>query len=77
MIEGNSVYSSSVNTNDFREYRYAVADANKDGLGVIRYTSSAGTFASYRKFAIKIELLAENIYNVPFVKDYRGIALTW
>ena len=76
MIEGNSVYSSSVNTNDFREYRYAVAEANKDSLGVIRYTSSAGTFASYRKFAIKIELLAENIYNVPFVKDYRGIALT-
>jgi hypothetical protein len=22
-------------------------------------------------------LLAENIHNAPFVKDYRGIALTW
>ena len=76
MIEGVNTYSSSVNTYDFREFRYAVADANKDAQGVLRYTSSAGTFASYRKFTIKIELLAEDIYNVPFVKDYRGIALT-
>lgn len=76
MTEGVNTYSSSINTNDFREYRYAVPEANKDSLGVIKYTSTAGTFASYRKFAIKIELLAEDIFNVPFVKDYRGIALT-
>lgn len=75
MIEGKYTYSSSVNTSDFREYRYAVADANKNA-GVLRYTSSAGTFDSYRAFAIKIELLAPNEFNVPFVKDYRGIALT-
>jgi hypothetical protein len=76
MTEGVNTYSSSINTSDFREYRYAVPEANKDSLGVIKYTSTAGTFASYRKFAIKIELLAEDIFNVPFVKDYRGIALT-
>lgn len=76
MTEGVNTYSSSINTNDFREYRYAVPAINKDSLGVIKYTSDAGTFASYRKFAIKIELLAEDIFNVPFVKDYRGIALT-
>lgn len=76
MTEGVNTYSSSINTNDFREYRYVVSEANKDSLGVIKYTSTAGTFASYRKFAIKIELLAEDIFNVPFVKDYRGIALT-
>ena len=75
MIEGVNSYSSSVNTNDFKEYRYAVADANKNA-GVLRYTSSAGTFDGYRKFAIRIDLLAETVYNAPFVKDYRGIALT-
>ena len=75
MIEGNNTYSSSVNTSDFREYRYAVADANKNA-GVLRYTSTAGTFDGYRAFAIKIELLAPNEFNAPFVKDYRGIALT-
>jgi hypothetical protein len=75
MIEGVNTYSSSTNTSDFREYRYAVADANKNN-GVLRYTSSAGTFDGYRAFAIKIELLAPNEFNVPFVKDYRGIALT-
>ena len=75
MIEGNNTYSSSVNTSDFREYRYAVAAANKNS-DVLRYTSSAGTFDGYRAFAIKIELLAPNEFNAPFVKDYRGIALT-
>lgn len=75
LFEGVNTYSSKNNTSDFREYRYRVADANKNS-DVIRYTSTAGTFDGYRKFAIKIELIAPNIYNVPFVKDYRGIALT-
>lgn len=75
LIEGARTYSSGGNTNDWKEYRYAVADANKNN-GVLRYTSTAGTFDSYRTFAIKIVLTAPNIYNVPFVKDYRGIALT-
>jgi hypothetical protein len=75
LIEGERSFSSSTNTNDYREYRYAVSDANKNS-GVLRYTSSAGTFDSYRSFAIKIVLTAPNSYNVPFVKDYRGIALT-
>ena len=76
LFEGVNTYSSSSNLNDYREFRYKVADANKDAGGVLKYTSSAGTFSSYRKFAIRIDLLAENIHNAPFVKDYRGIALT-
>lgn len=74
-IEGARTYSSKTDTNDYKEYRYVVSDANKNN-GVLRYTSTAGTFDSYRKFAIKIVLIAPNIYNAPFVKDYRGIALT-
>ena len=58
----------------FRSYR--VADANKSASDILEYTSTTGKFEGYRKFAIKIELVAENIHNVPFVKDYRGIALT-
>lgn len=76
LFEGINTYASAANPNDWREYKYRVADANKNGGGVITYSSSSGTFSSYRKFAIKIELLAENINIVPFVKDYRGIALT-
>ena len=75
LFEGVNTYSSSSNVNDYKEFRYKVADANKD-TGTITYTSTSGTFIGYRKFAVKIELLATNIHNVPFVKDYRGIALT-
>jgi len=74
-IEGAQTFSSSSNLDDYREYRYAVAAANKD-TGVLTYTSDAGTFLGYRKFAIRIDLIADSIHNAPFVKDYRGIALT-
>ena len=73
--EGAQTFSSSSNQDDYREFRFAVADANKD-TGVLTYTSAAGVFLGYRKFAIRIDLLADNIHNAPFVKDYRGIALT-
>ena len=76
LFEGASTYSSSSNLYDYREYRYKVADANKSASDILEYTSTTGKFEGYRKFAIKIELVAENIHNVPFVKDYRGIALT-
>jgi hypothetical protein len=75
IIEGLNTYSSSSNLDDFREYRYAVADANKD-TDILTYTSDAGTFLGYRKFAIRIDLISDSIHNAPFVKDYRGIALT-
>lgn len=75
LFEGINSYCSSSNLNDYREFKYRVAEANKNG-GIIEYTSSAGTFTSYRKFAIRIDLLADNIHNVPTLKDYRGVALT-
>ena len=75
LFEGVNTYSSSSNLNDYKEFRYRVADANKDS-DVITYTSTAGTFVGYRKFAVRIDLIADSIHNAPFVKDYRGIALT-
>lgn len=74
-IEGASSFSSSSNLEDYREYRYAVPDANKT-TDIITYTSTSGTFVGYRKFAVRIDLIASDIHNAPFVKDYRGIALT-
>jgi hypothetical protein len=74
MISGNSTFSSTSNINDFREFVYQISDANKT-LGVATYTNSSGTYEGYRKFAIKIEMTSENIFSVPRLNDYRGIAL--
>ena len=73
--EGKNQYCSSSNMNDYREFVYKVPDANKNA-GVLTYTSNAGDFEGFRRFAIKIELLSDTSYIVPRVKDYRGIALS-
>jgi hypothetical protein len=78
-FEGVETYSSSLNLDDYREFRYRISSANKDGSGVFRYTTRGGagaTYKTFRRFAVRIELLSPNVYNVPIVKDYRGIALT-
>jgi len=76
LVEGVGVYSSAINQKDYREYKYKVADANKDADGVLEYTSTEGDFSGYRKFAIRIDLIADDLHQVPMVRDYRGIALT-
>lgn len=77
LYSGTGVFCSSTNLEDYREYKYRVSSSNKDVNGIITYTNSTtGTFSGYRKFAIRIDLLSENINIVPTVKDYRGIALT-
>lgn len=69
------MFSSTNNMNDFKEFVYNVPEANKTA-GSITYTNTTGTYSGFKKFAIKIALLSPNIYRVPFVADYRGIALT-
>jgi len=76
LVEGVGVYCSAINQKDYREYKYKVAAANKDADGVLEYTSTEGDFSGYRKFAIRIDLIADDLHQVPMVKDYRGIALT-
>jgi hypothetical protein len=77
LFSGVGVFCSTTNPDDYREYRYRVADANKDVNGILTYTNTTtGVFSGYRKFAIRIDLLASSINIVPTVKDYRGIALT-
>ena len=76
LFEGVNLYSSNINVQDYKEFKYRVAAANKDGDGVLEYTSAAGTFSGFRKFAIRIDMLSPNIHNVPTLADYRAIALT-
>lgn len=76
LFEGVGVFSSSSNINDYREFKYRVSDSNKDGSGVLTYTSNAGDFSGFRRFAIRIDMLSPNVHNAPTLRDYRGIALT-
>ena len=76
VTEGVNVYSSDVNKDDYREFKYALPTANKDGAGILEYTSTSGTFAGYRKFAIRIDMLTPDISKSPTVLDYRALALT-
>jgi hypothetical protein len=75
LFSGINQFSSVSNKNDFKEFVYRISDADKN-TGVVTYTNDIGTFDGYRKFAIKIELLSENIFKAPRLLDYRGIALT-
>ena len=76
--EGADLYSSTGNMNDFREWTYKLpASALTGGSSdVYRYTSPDGTFDGFRRWSIKISLTSDRKGSVPFVKDYRAIALT-
>lgn len=75
LTEGINLYSSIANRFDFREFVYKLPESAKTG-GVLTYTNEIGTFIGYRRFALKIELLSENIFKAPRLLDYRGISLT-
>lgn len=75
LTEGINKYSANSNRFDFREFAYELPDAAKTDE-VLTYTNSIGTFTGYRRFAVKIELLSENIFKAPRLLDYRGISLT-
>jgi hypothetical protein len=76
MFEGVNLFSSNINIGDFKEYKYKVAESDKDVNGLLQYTSNAGTFSGFRKFAIRIDMLSPNIHNAPTLNDYRAIALS-
>jgi hypothetical protein len=75
LTEGINLYSSIANRFDFRDFVYKLPESAKTN-GVLTYTNEIGTFIGYRRFAIKIELLSENIFKAPRLLDYRGISLT-
>ena len=75
LYSGLNTFSADNNTNDFREFAYRVAESDKSN-DMLSYTNEKGLYEGYRRFAIKIELLSENIFKAPRLLDYRGIALT-
>ena len=81
LAEGAEVYSSTSNNNDFKEFVYKLPDIAKPG-GVLTYTNTSGEYSGYRKFAVKIEFIVDEIDgrlpigSVPRLLDYRGVALT-
>lgn len=81
LVEGSSVYSSTTNTNDFKEFVYKLPDSEKVG-GVLTYSNASGTYSGYRKFAVKIEFIVDEVSgripigSTPRLLDYRAIALT-
>ena len=79
LFEGVGSYSTVSNLNDYREFKYRIAAANKTGSspsGPYVYSSQGGTFEGFKRFQIRIDLLSPNIHSAPTLKDYRGIALT-
>jgi hypothetical protein len=72
-ISGADLFSSTSNTSDYKEFVYEIPAANKPG-GIVEYINETGTYSGYRSFAIRIDLLSDNVANVPKVLDYRGIA---
>jgi hypothetical protein len=81
LVEGAEVYSSTSNTNDFKEFVYKLPDTEKVG-DVLTYSNTSGEYSGYRKFAVKIEFIVDEVNgrlpigSVPRLLDYRGIALT-
>jgi len=73
---GINQFCSDVNKDDYREFKFELGAANKDGSGALEYTSGSGTFVGYRKFAIRIDMLTSDISKTPTVRDYRALALT-
>ena len=62
---------------DFIEYEYTIASANKTGPGgEVTYTNAAGaTFLGFNTFALKIVMTSSTDVVVPQLRDMRAIAL--
>ena len=72
-ISGDSLFSSVVNANDYKEFIYEVPESDKLS-GITSYTNETGTYAGFRSFAVRIDLLSNNVANIPKLLNYRGIA---
>jgi hypothetical protein len=71
---GASLFSSTSNTSDFKEYVFEIPSTAKNNNGIVEYTNDTGTYTGYRSFSIRIDLLSTSVGSVPKVLDYRGIA---
>ena len=75
LTEGTSLFSNTSNTSDYKEFLYEIPDSAKLlDIDTVTYTNDTGTYIGYRSFAIRLDLLSDNIANVPKILDYRGVA---
>ena len=74
---GDSVYSSIADRNNFKDFTFILPpDIMNSNVGGVQYVNSTGTkFDSFKYYAIKIVLTAENPAIVPRVSELRAIAL--
>jgi len=63
------------NSNGFAEYSYELGSDNLVN-DVFEYTNSAGTFSTFKTFAIKIVMTSTSVAVVPRIKDLRVIAVS-
>jgi hypothetical protein len=77
MNDGDLVYSSLSNRDDFKEYQFGFPTSYLTGTnGEVQYTNSQGiTFTGYKYFAVKIGLTATDSAVIPRVADLRTLAL--
>jgi hypothetical protein len=73
-IEGENLFSSASNTDDFKEFVWEIPAESKDNDGIATYTNETGTYSTFRSFAIRIDMLSDSVSRVPRMLDYRGVA---
>lgn len=62
-------YSS--NDSDYIEYEFRPSGNSN----TITYTSSTGTYSTFRTFSIKIVMFSDDTITIPLIKDFRAVAL--
>ena len=72
-----NLYSSSENTEDFKEYEFGIPAAKQTGHNdTVEYLNTQGvTFAGFKNFKVKIVFTGTNTTLPPRVRDLRIIAL--
>lgn len=79
MVKGENMFSSTVNTRDFREFEYEITGDPGDDYGktngIVYYKNATGRYSKYKNFQIKLVLRSTDVGSVPRLLDYRGIAI--
>ena len=78
------IYSSSMDTNDFREFQFKLpfsaitggAFRDSSNFNIVKYIGTSGEiYLGFKQFAIKIVMVSDSPNTVPIVNDVRCIAL--
>jgi hypothetical protein len=82
---GASVFSSTSDKKDFKEYEFSVPSAvgvtgsawlNGGNFGIVQYAAASGAvYIGYKTFMIKVVPTADSRARVPFLKDLRALCL--